>query len=395
MKIIIIGGGVSGIFAAIESKRVGHQVTVLEKKDRILKKMLTTGNGRCNLTNLDVSYKNYNSKFVTEAINGFTNENFIDYLKSVAIFTTCEGNRVYPQTLKAQTVVTQLLEELEELGVEVITSSPVLKVEKENNKFTVYTNEEKFVADRVVFATGGCSSPKLGSDGKSFEILKSLGHKVTNLYPALTQITSDSKDLKSISGVKVYSKPRLYIDDELVQEEEGEVLFTDYGLSGPPILNLSKAVNIKSGNKYIKFSLVNYSDEKVKDELYNMYYMLSHYSLKRWLMGIIDKKLVGYICKKLNLYQDIPMSNIDEKVFEKMVEEILNHRIDISGTKGFDNSQVTIGGVELSQVDEKTFESKVVKGLYIIGEALDIDGICGGYNIQWAVSSAVMMSRNL
>lgn len=394
MKIIIIGGGISGIFAAIESKRLGHEVLVLEKKDRILKKMLTTGNGRCNLTNVNVTPEHYNSKFVSKALSSFTNRDFIDYLKTIAVFTTCEGNKVYPQTLKAQTVVTQLLEEVKELGIEVITSSPVLKVEKKNN-FTVYTNEHKYVADRVVFATGGCSSPNLGSDGKSFEVLKSLGHKITDLYPALTQLTSNSRDLKSISGVKVYSKPKLYVDGNFVQEEEGEVLFTEYGLSGPPILNLSKKVNMERGDKYMQFSLINYSNEDTKDELYNMYYMFSHYPLKRWLMGIVDKKLVAYICKKLDLNQDVPVGNIDENKFKVLVQELLEHRVDISGTKGFETSQVTLGGVELSQVDEITFESKVVKGLYIIGEALNIDGVCGGYNIQWAVSSAIMMSRNL
>lgn len=394
MKVIIIGGGISGVFAAIELCRLGHQVTILEKKDRILKKMLTTGNGRCNLTNKVIEAKCYNSNFVKEALDGFNNQNFIDYLLTLGISTTFEEDRVYPKTLKAQTVVNQLLEEIEELEIEVITSSPVLRVEKDNS-FHVFTNENEYIADKVVFAIGGCSAPKTGSDGKSFEILKDLGHNITSLYPALTQINIDSTDLKAVSGVKVYSNVKLLIDGEIAQEDEGEVLFTSYGLSGPPILNLSKMVNLTTKKCIVQFSLINHADSDTKDELYNMYYTLGHYPLSRWLAGFIDKKLIHYISKKLNLDLNAPICQMDERNFDIMVNELLNHQLETSGTQGFDSSQVTVGGVELSEVDNKTFESKVIKGLYIIGEALDIDGICGGYNIQWAVSSAMEMSKNI
>lgn len=394
MKIIVIGGGVSGTFAAIELKRRGHDVTILEKKDRILKKMLTTGNGRCNLTNTDISVEGYNSVFVENALEDFTNQNFIDYLKTLGIYTTTEGDRIYPKTLKAQTVVSQLLEELDELGIEVVNLASVLKIEKKDN-FIVYTNEKEYFADRVVFSTGGCSMPNLGSDGKSFEILKKLGHHITNLYPALTQIVIESNNLKALSGVKVVSESKILVNGEVVAKDYGEVLFTEYGLSGPPILNLSKAVNLASGDCEIVFSLINHTDENTKDELLNMFYVLNHFSIRRFLAGVIDKKLISYVCKKLNLDEKMSIENLDYLEFEKLVDELINHKMKIKGTRGFEHSQVTLGGVDLDEVDNKTFESKIVKGLYIIGEALNIDGICGGYNIQWAVSSAMGMSKNI
>lgn len=394
MNVVIIGGGIAGVFAAIELRRLGNQVTILEKKDRILKKMLVTGNGRCNLTNSNMDVKYYNSPFVKKALDGFTNKDFIDYLITIGISTTFEGNRIYPKTLKAQTVVNQLLEEIEELGVEVITSAPVLRVKK-NKYFHIFTNEKEYTSDKVVFATGGCSSPKLGSDGKSFEIIKDLGHSITKLYPALTQLKVEDKALKEVAGVKIYTRPLLLNGEKIIQEDEGEVLFTEYGLSGPPILNFSKTVNLSKDKCTVEFSLINYSDENTQNELYNMYYTLGHYSIQRWLSAIIDKKLITYISRRLELNKNLPINQLSKKEFEDLLKELLHHRLDISGTRGFENSQVTLGGVDLSEIDDKTFESKILKGLYIIGEALNIDGACGGYNIQWAVSSAMGMSKNI
>ncbi|WP_039856601.1 aminoacetone oxidase family FAD-binding enzyme [Peptoniphilus sp. oral taxon 386] len=399
MKVIIIGGGISGVFCAIELARRGNKVVILEKKDRILKKMLVTGNGRCNLTNMELSSDKYFEKkeFVSNAIEKFSNIDFINYLNTIGIYTTIENvNRVYPITLKAQSVVKELLDELYDLGVEIFCNNSVISIEKEN-KFVVKTNECSYESDKVVFAVGGSSTPNLGSDGKSYKVLEKLGHRITKIMPALTQIKLNSKYLKHLSGVKVVGNVKLINGKNVVEEDFGEILFTDYGVSGPPILNISRKVNFYKKGLKIKLSIINNVDDLslMKNELYNRYYMLSHFDLDRWLSGIVDKKFIYYITDILGMKKETSLNIIDSSEFERLINILLESEFEVLGNRGFENSQVSVGGVATDDIDEKSFESKILDGLYVIGEVLDVDGMCGGYNIQWAVSSAMQAARSM
>lgn len=392
MKIIVVGGGISGCFAAIKLKRAGVDVTILEKKDRVLKKMLVTGNGRCNLTNMSLSSGNYNSDFVSNSINRFDNEEFKSFLETMGILTTVENvDRVYPVTLKAQSVVNAMLYEMEDLGVEIFTSSNVLSIKKSKNGFILNTNEKEYVCDKIIFATGGESYPKLGSDGKSYSLLKNFGHNVVKTVPALTQVILESDYLKHLTGVKVVGNVNLFLNGEEIASDFGELLFTDYGISGPPILNISKIINKNSGDMFIELPIINnvLNKKDLIDTLYTRFYMLNYFSFERWLVGLVDKKFNHYISKSVNIELDRVMSSVDEREFSKLIELLFKSRFKVVGTKGFENSQVTSGGFDTLDVDSNSMESKLIKGLYIVGEALDIDGDCGGYNIQWAYSSAM------
>ena len=382
MDIIIIGAGASGIVTAINAKNENNRVILLEKNDRIGKKLLATGNGRCNYTNMNLSEKNYSSPdFVKRTLEDFSNEDLINYFRILGLESTLDGNRVYPISLKANSVLNILIYWLDKKGIEVKTNSQVKEIKKTKKGYEVITNEETLRADVVVAAFGGKAMPASGSDGVSFEILKKMGIRVTDLKPALTQLKLESKYLKHLSGTKVIGRARLLRGEKVIDEREGEILFTNYGISGPPILDMS--VNTKEGD-IIEVPLINNLKEDSIDMVYNRYYMFPDFSLEEFLMGLVDKKFIHYIVDSLDMDKNTAMNMISMGDFEKIIGLLLKSRFKVTGNTGFKNAQVTRGGVSLDEVSLENYEAKKYKDLYIIGEALDIDGDCGGYNLHFA-----------
>ncbi|WBW50478.1 aminoacetone oxidase family FAD-binding enzyme [Peptoniphilus equinus] len=388
--ILVIGGGAAGVIASIELARRGHHVILLEKKERILKKVLTTGNGRCNLTNINLDVSGYNDAFVADVLEQVSWDTLVHYLQTLGIYTVIEGDRVYPVTLKASTVVNLLIKALDDVGVEVRSGSPVTGISKQGKTFCVRTNETAWYGDGVVYACGGASMPKLGTDGKAFKLLTDLGHTVTPLTPGLTQVTAQVP--KGISGVKVVTGITLFDGEKVIAEDRGEVLFTDYGLSGPPVLNVSKWVP-HLRKPHVVFSLLNHLGGEGEDLLYAARYTHEDYTVGRFLESFIDKKLIFYVLRRLGLRDDVVLAMLDEATFAALATILLRHDIVLTGVRGLDFAQITCGGVNLHEVDSTTLESKLVPGLYILGEALNINGICGGYNLHWAMSSALCMSK--
>lgn len=379
--------------AAINAKNENNNVILIEKNDRVGKKLLATGNGRCNYTNLNLSEDNYSSpSFVKETIDEFSNHDLINYFSLLGLESTRDGNRVYPITLKANSVLNILMYWLDKKGIDIRSNTEVKEIKKNKNGFDVITNDDKIEADIVIAAFGGKSMPASGSDGKSFEILKKLGLKITELKPALTQVKLESKYLKHLSGTKVIGKAKLFKGNKEIDERNGEILFTNYGISGPPILDLS--VNISEDN-FIEVPLINNVDENTVDKLYSRYYMLEDFSLEEYLMGIVDKKFIHYIIDYLNLDKKITMNMISMSDFQKIIEILLKSKFKVIGTTGFKNSQVTRGGVDLSEVNNWDYSSKKFNNLYIIGEALNIDGDCGGYNLHFAFASGYRLGKIL
>lgn len=379
--------------AAINAKNENNNVILIEKNDRVGKKLLATGNGRCNYTNLNLSENNYSSpSFVKKTLEEFSNQDLIDYFSLLGLESTRDGNRVYPITLKANSVLNILMYWLDKKDIDIRSNTEVKEIKKNKNGFDVITSHEKIEADIVIAAFGGKSMPASGSDGKSFEILKKLGLKITELKPALTQVKLESKYLKHLSGTKVIGKAKLFKENKEIDERNGEILFTNYGISGPPILDLS--VNISEGN-FIEVPLINNVDENTVDKLYSRYYMLEDFSLEEYLMGIVDKKFIHYIIDYLNLDKKIAMNMISMSDFQKIIEILLKSKFKIIGTTGFKNSQVTRGGVDLSEVNNWDYSSKKIENLYIIGEALNIDGDCGGYNLHFAFASGYRLGKML
>lgn len=393
MDIIIIGAGASGIVTAINAKNENNRVILLEKNDRIGKKLLATGNGRCNYTNMNMSEKNYSSPdFVKRTLEDFSNEDLINYFRILGLESTLDGNRVYPISLKANSVLNILIYWLEKKGIEVKTKSQVKEIKKTKKGYEVITNEETLRADIVVAAFGGKAMPASGSDGVSFEILKKMGIRVTDLKPALTQLKLDSKYLKHLSGTKVIGRARLLRDEKVIDEREGEILFTNYGISGPPILDMS--VNTKEGD-IIEVPLINNLKKDSIDMVYNRYYMFPDFSLEEFLMGLVDKKFIHYIVDSLDMDKNTAMNMISMGDFEKIIGLLLKSRFKVTGNTGFKNSQVTRGGVSLDEVSPENYEAKKYKDLYIIGEALDIDGDCGGYNLHFAFGCGYRLGKIL
>lgn len=393
MDIIIIGAGASGIVTAINAKNKNNRVILLEKNDRIGKKLLATGNGRCNYTNMNLSEKNYSSPdFVKRTLEDFSNEDLINYFKILGLESTLDGNRVYPISLKANSVLNILIYWLEKKGIEVKTKSQVKEIKKTKKGYEVITNEETLRADIVVAAFGGKAMPASGSDGVSFEILKKMGIRVTDLKPALTQLKLDSKYLKHLSGTKVIGRARLLRGEKVIDEREGEILFTNYGISGPPILDIS--VNTKEGD-VIEVPLINNLKKDSIDMVYNRYYMFPDFSLEEFLMGLVDKKFIHYIVDSVDMDKNTAMNMISMGDFEKIIGLLLKSRFKVTGNTGFKNAQVTRGGVSLDEVSPENYEAKKYKDLYIIGEALDIDGDCGGYNLHFAFGCGYRLGKIL
>ena len=393
MDIIIIGAGASGIVTAINAKNENNRVILLEKNDRIGKKLLATGNGRCNYTNMNLSEKNYSSPdFVKRTLEDFSNEDLINYFRILGIESTLDGNRVYPISLKANSVLNILIYWLEKKGIEVKTKSQVKEIKKTKKGYEVITNEEILRADVVVAAFGGKAMPASGSDGVSFEILKKMGIRVTDLKPALTQLKLESKYLKHLSGTKVIGRARLLRDEKVIDEREGEILFTNYGISGPPILDMS--VNTKEGD-IIEVPLINNLKKDSIDMVYNRYYMFPDFSLEEFLMGLVDKKFIHYIVDSLDMDKNTAVNMISMGDFEKIIGLLLKSRFKVTGNTGFKNAQVTRGGVSLDEVSPENYEAKKYKDLYIIGEALDIDGDCGGYNLHFAFGCGYRLGKIL
>ncbi len=393
MNIIIIGAGPAGMVAAINAKNENNKVILIEKNERIGKKLLATGNGRCNYTNLILSEENYSSKdFVKETLKDFSNEDLINYFKVLGLESTTDGNRVYPLTLKANSVLNILIYWLEKKDIDIRTNTEVREIKKNKAGFDVITDGETIKADVVIAAFGGKSMPASGSDGRSFEILKKLGLKITDLKPALTQVKLESKYLKHLSGTKVLGEAKLFKRNKEIDRRRGEILFTNYGISGPPILDLS--VNISEDN-FIEVPLINNVDEKTVDMLYSRYYMFPDFSLEEYLMGIVDKKFIHYIVDYLNVDKKMAMNMISMADFQKIIEVLLKSCFKVIGTTGFKNSQVTRGGVDLSQINCHDYSAKKFENLYIIGEALNIDGDCGGYNLHFAFASGYRLGKIL
>ena len=398
MKIGIIGGGAAGIMAALQIK--GHEVHIFERNDRIGKKLLATGNGRCNYTNLNMGPEYYHGctrDFVKPALNYFGKEGTIDFFKShLMLSTSIENGRTYPVTLKASSVLNLFLRELEKKNIYIHTNYFLRQIEKKGAGFKLqFKDEEPFYVDRVVFATGGMSMPVSGSDGNGYRILKSLGHTLVEPFPGLVQVKLKSEFLKHLAGTKVVGEVRLIKDGKVIGREEGDLLFTKYGISGPPILDLSRKVGENLNSKlFMEIPFVNNLQKGFESFAVNAF-NTSDSTLGEFIEGVCDKKFLRVVEALTKIDKNTPLRDINDSLRGKIIKVLHSTRFEVEGLNGYGESQVTCGGISTEEVNSETMESKIVKGLYLVGEVLDVDGDCGGYNIQWAFSSAALCGKVL
>lgn len=402
MKLAIIGGGASGMAAAIEAANTDSsaEIVILERLDRLGKKILATGNGRCNYSNLKAStnnYYGYDKDFVTFALNEFTVNDTVNFFNQLGVFPKEEKDgKLYPFSEQASAVLDALRNQLLKLNIDVVNDFYVTEINRNKKSFKIVAKDSRSInADKVIVAGGGCASPALGSDGSAFNLLKSLGHTITNIAPALVQLKTEPKEVKSLQGIKFTGNVSLINKDKVIGEEYGEVLFTDYGISGPPVFQLSTKVAFRKNLSVNLDFMPEYSPKEVYDILESRKTCLSHLTMENYFVGLLNKRIGNLVAKKAGIEKlSFKVSNLNRQQLWAITSLIKEYSLVITGTKGFQNAQVTAGGALTEEFNNMTMESKIVRGLYACGEVLDIYGDCGGYNLQWAWSSGRLAGKS-
>ena len=395
MKIAVIGGGASGLTAAIAAAKNGAEVTIYEKLNRVGKKILATGNGRCNYTNMNLSKECYHSKdlkLTEDVMNFFNLKKTLDFFEDLGIFPYVDDSgKVFPNSLQASSVLDVLRYELQRLKVKELTDFNVTDLRKTKDKFSVIGNDTH-AADRIILSTGGKASPQLGSDGQGYEIARSFSHEIIEPFPALVQLRLSGKYFKRMAGIKFDGIVKAYAGEKLIREEEGEILFTDYGISGPPILQVSRRVIEELNKKNKPFLTVDmfpfYSKLKLYEILEDRFRKIDYKTIEEGMVGFINKKLIPVVLYEAG-FDDINKlcGRLNKKEIYKIIDILKEWKFEVTGHNSWQQAQSTAGGIKLSEVNPKTLESLKVKGLYFAGEILDVDGDCGGFNLQWAWSS--------
>lgn len=404
VKVAVIGGGASGLACAIQimntvKNKEDVKVTILERLPRIGKKILVTGNGRCNLTNVNASPKDYRgeSDFAECALNKFSPQSNIEFFNSLGLYTRVEDEgRVYPLSNQASSVLDALRFECERLGVEIVCDYRAVHLKTIYTGVTtkiVVNNRDRF--DYVVVACGGMAAKVHGTDGDAYDLLKMFGHKIISPAPALVSLNCDDFT-KALKGVRSICKMNLVIDGEKFLENYGEVQFTDYGLSGIPIMQLSRFVSVSPSNDiYIELDTTpDFSEDALRKYLYSRR-EIDKGLCENMLGGIMNKQLCIVFMKECGIAPNGRVNELSDKEIEKLASIIKCWKIRIKNSRSFDYAQVTAGGAECSQFNSETLESKLVSNVFCCGEALNIDGDCGGYNLQWAWSSGRLAGQTI
>ena len=391
MTIGIIGGGAAGMAAALaasENKEV--QVSLLERQARVGKKLSATGNGRCNLTNLHANeggYHGEDASFASFALEKYNVQDTLDWFRSLGLFTVAEDSgRVYPYSDQANSVVDVLRFALEKPNIRLETGFEVEKVKKVGEVFRIEGTEGTVECDKLIIACGGLAGTKLGGTMSGYKLLRSFGHKCTKLRPALVQLKSSWPGAASLKGVRANCRAQILYNGEVFAESRGELQFTEYGLSGPVIFEISRDVCSHRGEWVCRMDLLPEIEENVlKDELIRR--KNTNLPVSELLTGILHNRLGRVLTQNVGLSGYVPVYQLDDYEIDAVCKAVKGFEVTLTEPMGMDSAQVTAGGIVTKEFNPETMESKLVPGLYACGEVLDIDGDCGGYNLQWAWSS--------
>ena len=409
-KVAVIGGGPAGMSAAIAAARNGAKVVLFERNDIVGKKLLLTGNGRCNFTNVDIHEDYFSFREGSDAslvLESMSAQDVCNYFMDMGVLSYERKGCFYPFTGQAQTIQTALLQTMESLGIECMYNTCVGKIELKNedertemvmdssidqnrNCFVVHTDNKNYEFDAVILACGGKAVPKTGSDGYGYRLARGFGHTVSRTYPVLVQLVSDASNLKKLAGVRCQANVTALINDQKVASDYGELQLTEYGLSGIPVFHLSRFLSkeIEEGEKCevsVDF-IPQVSAEAMEAFVEKRIVDLKGYTLKDYICGIVHSKVADYILNERKLSAETVVIEEDKDKILELLLVMKNWKFHITGHKGFEHSQVTKGGVLLEEIDAN-MESKLVKGLFFAGEMTDVDADCGGYNLHWAWAS--------
>lgn len=402
--VAVIGGGAAGLASAIfaarqallENKRI--TVNVYDRNPRVGKKILVTGNGRCNFTNENVTECNFHgdSAFAFSVYSRFTSSGAQEFFHSIGVFPKADAaGRVYPMSFQATAVLDALRQECSKLGINEICDTKITDVRKNGNGFIL--NNEIF-ADKIILATGGKAAPVQGSDGSGFGLLRPFSVECAPLLPALTALICD-RFTKSLKGIRAQGKIALKCDGKIIAEDTGEIQYTDYGLSGIPSMQVSRFAAVALNENKTVFAHVDsapsFTAEELKNELMAIVRNNPDMPVEMLLSGIIPKKLGTFILSECSLNLSLTVGKLNVAVIEKIVTAVKNKKYKICSVKGFSDAQVTAGGIRASEINPGTMELKKIKGLHVAGEIVNVDGDCGGYNLQWAWSSAYVAGTSI
>ena len=390
MEILIVGGGASGLMAALAaSENEENRITIVERQSRIGRKLLCTGNGRCNLTNTGASLSNYhgqNSSFPSCALDNFPPSATLDFFRSLGL--VCQeqyGGRVYPLSDSANSVLDVLRFACQARGIDIQTDTTITRAAFSNGTFYCFTDKRVFKSDRLIIACGGKAGGKVGGTDYGYRLLKAFGHHCTKLYPALVPIIVREEYPKSLKGIRA--------DVEITLNgihSRGELQFTENGISGPAAFDISREAAVNGGEISVDFLTGDIADilEMRRQNLPDM-------ECANILNGIVHNRLSIVLVKYCNIKPSARVSSLTDNDIYALTKACRDFRLHVKDVGSFDNAQITVGGIDTSEFSEKNMESKLIPGLFACGEVLDVDADCGGYNLQWAWSSGYLAGKNV
>lgn len=404
MRIIIIGGGASGLIAACFASKKNNEVAILERNNTCGKKILATGNGKCNYWNIDQNlchYHSMNDELLSKIITSDIHDDVNKFFASIGIIPKIKNGYCYPYSNQATSIQTALILEAKLSGVKLENNIYVNDIIKRGNQFLVKTNHGDYWADKVVVATGSKAAPNTGSDGSGYQFVKSLGHSIIKPLPALVQLKGKETYFKEWVGIKQDVSVSLFENDEFIKMETGEIVLTDYGVSGICVMQLSgmiaRGLDLGKSEKIIinfvpwlgnsQQEFLTWMDERAKKVL--------NRTITELLDGILNYKLVNLLIKQSKIDKSTKWQDLNKISQSTLAKNIVAFSLTIVATNSFDKAQICSGGVPLSEINPKTMESRKMKGLYIIGELLDVDGDCGGYNLGFAWISGILAGKHI
>ena len=399
MRVAIIGGGAAGLMAACLLARSGLRPVLLEKQSRVGRKLLSTGNGRCNLTNLNASIEDYHGdpRHLRAALQGFSPRDALDFFASIGVECVAdEAGRAYPMSNQAAGVLDGLRLYAAERGCEIITEFEVVNVRRRGVFEIAARDGRKLAADFVLVACGGMAAPKLGGCADGYRILEGFGHRISPRLPAIAALKTDPEAVRALKGIRMHGELELYSGDRLLRRESGEILFGEGSVSGIAAMQLARNVNLelqRGGKCALK---LNFLPGAAADAIDQRARLLPERPLEDFLSGIVPKRLGQTLIKVAKVGPlNLPAGDLDARQRAAIYRALTGWTLPVKSTLGFDQAQVTCGGAELKGFDPDTLESRLAPGLFAAGEVLDVDGDCGGFNLHWAWASAALVAREI
>ena len=399
--LIVIGAGASGMMAAITAARENQKVCIIEKLDKAGKKLLATGNGKCNFTNdfMNTDCFHGDVTFVNHVLEAFNVRDCLDFFQSIGVYPKNKNGYYYPNSEQASSVTTALLYELERLGVKIVFETNTEEIISGKNEVRVITNKRVFITKRLVIATGLLAAPKLGSDGSLFNVIKRLGHRFAPVLPTLCGFYCKGLKFKQISGVRAHGTVKAYIDGMKLAEDTGEIQFADYGLSGIPVFQisseLSKGIYEKKKVEIEINLLPDFDYESLMNEINHRCAIRTNMSVSGLLNGLINQKLADMIIDKAGIDANLYVSSLTKEQKSKIAMLLQGIKVTVTNYRDFEFAQVCRGGIPVTDINPTTLESKFTSNVFFTGEILDVDGICGGYNLHFAWATGYIAGKGL